>query len=111
VGPVRIVDRCESDRSTLNISCVLHGNVSLTLHFRAVNNICVASRECMKLGGNAVACFCGETSEGALGSVMYTVCRAVMTCFLIAFRYGWTTGSPSGVVQMTEVINSFAKRV
>jgi hypothetical protein len=34
-----------------------------------------------------------------------------MTCFLIAFRYGWTTGSPSGVVQMTEVISSLANLV
>ena len=34
-----------------------------------------------------------------------------MTCFLIAFRYGWTTGSPSGVVQMTDVMSSFASLV
>lgn len=34
-----------------------------------------------------------------------------MTCRLTALRYGCTTGRPSGVVQMTDVISSLASRV
>ena len=39
-----------------------------TLHLSAVSSMCVASRLWMKFGGNAEACFIGETSLGWLGS-------------------------------------------
>lgn len=69
--PVRVMNGSERDGTTLYISMALVSEPQKpTLHCMAVKSICVASKEWMKLGGKAVACFCGETSDGALGSVM-----------------------------------------
>ena len=50
-------------------------------------------------------------SAGAFGSEMYTDCMLVMICFRLILRYGWTIGSPSGVVHTTAVICSLRRRV
>lgn len=49
-------------------------------------------------------------AAGLLGSEMYTVCKWVLTCLRFTCLYGCTIGSPSGVVQITEVICSFRRR-
>lgn len=58
----------------------------LTRHSRAVSIICVASRLCTKLGGNAEDCLVELTVAGTVGSEMYTVCIEVVTCLRLTWR-------------------------
>lgn len=109
------VSRRMVDISSTSAACVQYESCTdakaiLSLQARAVIIMCVASSEWIKLGGKAVAWARASTSAGMDGSTMKTVWRAVCTCRFLGLRYGWTTGRPSGVVQITLVICSLGMR-
>ena len=60
----------------------------------------VASKECTKLGGKAVLCFCFDTGSASSSRLSVILCRIVRTVCVDDFLYGWRTGRPRGVTQV-----------
>ena len=78
-------------------SCTAANVISLLFILSVVINMCVASRECTKLGGNADLCFCFETGRASSSRDRVIHWRMVRTVCVVVFLYGCITGSPRGV--------------